>query len=112
MLNAFQTPAEMEATLGANLKAMRLDRNLTQETCAERAGISLRALKNLEGGTGTTLRTLMRVLKMLGRENWIEAVAPIPTINPLTMTQGAQPRRRASQRRSVRPAQSATNKAP
>jgi transcriptional regulator with XRE-family HTH domain len=41
------TPAEMEAALGEKLKALRLSRNLVQQTLAERAGLSVRALRSL-----------------------------------------------------------------
>lgn len=94
-----QTTAEMEAILGANLKALRLERNIDQQTLAERAGISLRALKNLEGGSGSTLKSLVCVLRALGREDWLSSVAPIATINPLAMTRKAAPRQRASRRK-------------
>lgn len=95
-----QTTAEMEATLGVNLRALRLERNIDQKTLAERAGISLRALKNLEGGAGSTLKSLVSVLRALGREGWLNAVAPVATINPLTLTRKAEPRQRASRRKT------------
>lgn len=95
------TPAEMEARLGEYLKRFRLVRNIEQRTLAERAGISVRALRNLEGGQGSTLTTLMRVLKVLGRENWLDTVAPIPTISPLTAVQSGKPRQRARAKKPV-----------
>ncbi|WP_115228917.1 helix-turn-helix domain-containing protein [Iodobacter fluviatilis] len=35
---------------------------------AERAGISLRTLRNIESGNGSSLNTLIRVLRVLGRK--------------------------------------------
>lgn len=90
------TISDLEAQLGANLRALRLDRNIDQATLAERAGVSLNALKNLEGGRGSALKTLLSVLRALGREDWLKTVAPVATINPLTMTKTAAPRRRAT----------------
>lgn len=90
------TPAEMEAALGEKLKALRLSRNLDQQTLAERAGLSVRALRSLESGQGSTLKTLVSVLRALGRQDWLNTVAPVATINPLTLTREAQPRQRAS----------------
>lgn len=95
-----QTTTELEAALGANLRALRLERNIDQQTLAERAGISLRALKNLEGGAGSTLKSLVCVLRALGREGWLNSVAPVATINPLTMTRKSEPRQRASRRKA------------
>jgi transcriptional regulator with XRE-family HTH domain len=93
--NKFQTPEELEATLGASLKALRLDRNITQAALAERADVSLKAIKNLENGQGSTIKTMVCVLRALGRESWLQSVAPVASINPLTMTRQAEPRQRA-----------------
>lgn len=96
-----QTAGELEATLGASFKALRLSRNISQKVLAERAGIGTTALKNLEGGLGATVSTLVRVARALGRESWLENAAPIATINPLTMVQGAGVRQRARPRPNV-----------
>lgn len=96
------TPAELEANLGDSLRALRLDRNIDQRTLAERAGISLRAVKNLEGGSGSTLKTLMAVLRALGREEWLNTIAPVASINPLMLTRNAEPRQRASRPRAIK----------
>lgn len=91
-----QTVDELEAVLGAAVKSLRLERNINQHTVAERAGISTGALKNLENGRGSTIKTLVSVLKTLGREDWLAALAPVASINPLTHTASATPRQRAS----------------
>ena len=95
-----QTVDEMEAALGEKLKRLRLNKNLEQKTLAARAGVSVRALRNLEGGAGTTVKTLLSVVRALGRESWLETVAPIPTINPLTLTTRVTVRQRASCRKT------------
>ena len=92
------TPAELESVLGDSLRSLRLDRDLDQRTLAERAGVSLHAVKNLEGGHGATVKSLTRVLRALGREEWFKTLAPVATINPLTMTRDAKPRQRARRR--------------
>lgn len=88
----------MEADLGEKLKRMRLNKNLEQKTLAARAGVSVRALRNLESGAGSTVKTLLSIVRALGRESWLETVAPIPTINPVTMTSRAAQRVRATSR--------------
>ena len=102
MATAYLTPEEMEAELGEKLRRLRLNKNLDQKTLAERSGISVRALRNLEGGQGSTVKTLIRVLRTLGREEWLQTVAPVPTINPLILTRSAEPRQRASRSRKNR----------
>lgn len=96
------TTEELEAQLGEQLKALRLARNLDQKTLAERAGVSPRALRSLEAGHGSTLKTLISVLRALGRQSWLDTVGPVATINPLALTREAQPRQRASRPRGPR----------
>ncbi len=93
------TPGEIEADVGEKLRALRLLRDIDQFSLAARAGVSVSALKTLESGRGTTLHTLVRVVRALGREDWFATIAPIATINPLTMTRAAQPRQRARKRK-------------
>ena len=51
-MEASRTAAEWEQLLGAHLRELRLLKNLDQQSLAERAGVSLNALKHLEGGKG------------------------------------------------------------
>lgn len=95
----YASAADLEAQLGAHLRALRLDRNLEQAVLAQRAGVSLTALKRLESGGGSTTHTLISILRALGREDWLRTIAPVATINPLTMPKSAEPRRRATGRR-------------
>jgi len=97
-----QTVEEMEAALGANLKALRLDMNIDQEAIAARAGISISALKNLENGNGSTVRSLVSTLRALGRADWLATIAPVASVNPLTHTEAATPRKRAAPAKSTR----------
>lgn len=97
-----QTTDELEAALGASIKALRLSRNISQKDLAERAGVGTTALKHLENGQGAKVTTLVRVARALGRESWLENAGPVATINPLTMVQGAQPRQRAYSRKKPR----------
>lgn len=92
------TLTELEVHLGERLKALRLNQNLDQITLAERAGISVGALKNVENGAGSTVKSLVSVLRALGREEWLSTIAPIATVNPLTMRRAAHQRQRASRK--------------
>ena len=93
-----QSAEDLAALLGEGLRALRLDRNLEQKTLADQAGVSLNALKNLEGGKGANISTLVRVLRALGREDWLKTIAPVATINPLTLPAGGGRRQRARKR--------------
>jgi len=98
IIKTIKSPLELENILGENIKRLRLQKGLHQETLSEEAGISVSALKNLENGDGASVKTLIRVMRSLGREDWIEAVSPIVSINPLHMVQGKSDRQRAPRR--------------
>lgn len=92
------TPQELEIQLGEHLKSLRLQKNIDRQTLCCQAGISVSALRHLESGSGSTLKTLVRVLKVLGRESWLGTIAPLVSINPLHMIREKQPRQRASRK--------------
>jgi transcriptional regulator with XRE-family HTH domain len=82
-----------EAQLGGTVREHRLGRGLDQRDLAERADVSTSALRRLEAGQGSTLRTMLAVLQALD----IELALPVPTPDP-------QPgRRRAPSKTHVRP---------
>ena len=97
-MERISTPNELEIMLGENIKTLRLQKNLDRQSLCSQAGISMNALRHLEGGKGATLKTLIRVVKALDRENWLTAIAPQVSINPLHMIRQKRPRQRASRR--------------
>lgn len=96
-----RTIDEIGLALGESLKDLRLRRNVDRVSLAERAGVSLTALKNLEAGGGT-IKTLISVVRALGREEWFNTIAPLASVNPLTMPRDAERRQRASKPRKPR----------
>ena len=88
----YQTRSEMLATLGASMRAARLAANLSLETVAERSGISMTALRNLEGGKNASTVTLLEVCRTLRRTDWIVGIAP-PEINDALFDR-AEPKKR------------------
>ena len=60
--------------IGNKLKAVRLKRNITQQSLAEAASISLSSLKKIESGVIGTFDSLLRVLRTLGM---LESIATL-----------------------------------
>lgn len=87
---------EMEVKFGEQLRDLRLRRNIDQRQLAEQAGVALNAVKNLENGRGATLSSLVKVLRSLGRADWLATLAPTVDISPMQMLKARQPRQRAS----------------
>lgn len=97
---SFSAPNELQKLLGERLKHLRLSRNLDQRTTAEKAGISEKALRNLEAGRGSTVETLLRVLKALDYLKGIDLLAPEASVNPLELLrQSKLPQRVRRQRK-------------
>ena len=90
------TPDELAADLGARLRDLRLAQDYTQASVADRAGISLRALRELEAGRGSTVLTMLRVLKALGAEQGVDLLAPRPGISPMALLQRPRARERGT----------------
>ncbi len=88
--------------LGERIRALRLRENIAQRVLAERSGVSLKAVKNLENGTGATVSSLLRVLRSLGRIEWIEGLGPQVGVSPMQMVNRKHARQRATrQKREV-----------
>jgi transcriptional regulator with XRE-family HTH domain len=92
--SSFKTPEELQTMLGARLRKLRLSRNTDQRATADKAGISEKALRNLESGRGSTVETLLRTLKALDSLEGIEMLAPEPGVDPLALLRRSKPPQR------------------
>ena len=102
MTSSLVTSDDLEHLLGSHLRTLRIRRNLTQRALAERANVALGAVRNAESGRGATIRTLVRILKVLERTDWIAALAPQVSVSPLQVlaSRSRRPRQRASAARA------------
>lgn len=91
----FQSPSEIVEALGQRVKARRLAANVSQSALADKAGISRRALVQLESGQGSTLHTLVSVFKALGLDHQLNQLAPSPLVSPMAMLKAKRSRSRA-----------------
>ena len=87
---------EWESVVGEQVRAARIASELDQASLAAAANISIGALANLERGAGSSLKTVIAVVRALGRADWLEALAPPVTVSPLQILRAKQqaPRRR------------------
>jgi len=91
--------SELEAEFGQQLRLLRLRQNIDQRQLAGQAGVALNVVKRLEAGRGATLKSLIKVLRALGRTDWLNTLAPVVSISPLQMAKTKATRRRASSRK-------------
>lgn len=97
----FMSPDELQAALGKQLQELRIAKNLGQITTAEKAGISEKALRNLEAGRGSSIETLVRVLKALDSLDGLRLLAPKPSVSPLALLRHSETARRRVRRSSI-----------
>lgn len=84
-----KTPDELEIELGEQLRAERLRKNLTMHDVALSAGISEQTLRSLENGSGGRLNSFIRVMKALGKEEWLGTFRPAVRISPMDIAKRA-----------------------
>jgi len=87
---------QAELAIGAQLRALRLAHGWDQTQLAAEAGVSLGAVRNLELGRGSTLKSLSAIVVALGRSGWLRELAPTPTVSPIEILR--QGRQRGRQR--------------
>ena len=90
------TSDEWELRFGDQVRRARVSARLDQDALAEAANVSVGAVRNLENGRGSSLRTLVRVARALGRQDWLDGFAPEVTVSPMAMLarrQNGEPQR-------------------
>ncbi len=85
------------ADLGAQLKQMRLNRNLMQKQLGELSGLSRSAISDLENGAGGTMRSFVQLLRALGK---LEILDHFKTEAPVSPIQIAKMRGKIRKRAS------------
>jgi transcriptional regulator with XRE-family HTH domain len=87
---------ELLRELGVRLRACRLQANRTAADVATRAGLNRNTVVNAERGANPRLLTVVRMLRVLGRLDALDAFLPPPAISPLQLVARAgKPRLRA-----------------
>ncbi len=81
MLN--RTTEEWEQEIGFQTRTLRIRKRIEQKDLAKLANVSVGAIKNLEGGKGSSLKTFVRVLRALDQTDFLESLQPQVTVSPL-----------------------------
>ena len=102
VMSDLYTTDELEASLGEQIRAERLRKNMTMQALARASGISVQTLRSLEEGNGGRVESLIRVARALGRTSWLESFRPPVTISPMQMLKGKRVRLRASKSTSAK----------
>ena len=85
---------EVLAETGRRMKALRIAASLTQKEMAERTGLSLRTISNLETGKDVSFSTVIEVLRALGQLQSLEMMIPEEPLRPSQIVKLGKPRER------------------
>jgi transcriptional regulator with XRE-family HTH domain len=89
----YEESEQLMMSIGNDIRRLRLLKGLTAITLADRARVSLNAVRHLENDGRASLQTFVKILCALGKQDWIRALAPTISINPLDMPNGKTRRR-------------------
>ena len=93
------TDAEILTEIGSRLRSYRLQQNVTVATVAKRAGLNPNTVVNAEGGKNPRMMTVLRLLRVYGRIESVNAFLPSPPVSPLQLaSRRGRPRQRARTR--------------
>lgn len=94
------TDEHVLSEIGARLRAVRLRRNLSQQTLADEAGVGRVTLQRMEEGGSSSTTSLVRVLRALDLLDGMEALLPGAEISPVELVRRrGRPRTRAGANR-------------
>lgn len=96
-----------EAEVGRQVRELRLRGKQRQRDLARAANVSVGALQRLEAGKGSSLATLVAVLRALDRDSWLRQLAPPVTVSPMD---ALRQRRRAAEGARKRAPRSGTTR--
>lgn len=86
-----KTVAEHLAALGAQVRALRIDQELTQRDLADIVSVSEGVIVRLEAGRPVTMTAFVAVVRALGRADWLEGLDPLGNeLSPLEQYRAAQ----------------------
>ena len=76
---------QIEQEIGKRLKSRRLEMNLTQAEVAQKTGLARRTITAIENGEGSTLTTLVTLLRTLNALDTLEGFLPDPGPSPMAI---------------------------
>jgi len=79
----WMSDADILLKIGDKVKELRLARNMSQKKLAEDAGLSLITIQQIEKGNGTSVRSLLRVLRMLDSLNALDYFVREKELSPI-----------------------------
>ena len=93
--------ATILAKLGARIKSTRLKQNITQESLAISANISLSSVKKIESGEIKSFDSLLRVLRVLGKLDIFQSMVDEEQLSPSEYYELVNSTKKVTRKRAV-----------
>lgn len=93
--------ATILSKLGARLKSIRLKQNITQESLAISANISLSSVKKIENGEIKSFDSLLRVLRVLGKLDIFQPMVDEESLSPSEYYELVNSAKKVTRKRAV-----------
>ena len=89
------------AKLGARIKSTRLKQNITQESLAISANVSLSSVKKIESGEIKSFDSLLRVLRVLGKLDIFQSMVDEEQLSPSEYYELVNSTKKVTRKRAV-----------
>ena len=93
--------ATILAKLGARIKSSRLKQNITQESLAISANVSLSSVKKIESGEIKSFDSLLRVLRVLGKLDIFQSMVGEEQLSPSEYYELVNSTKKVTRKRAV-----------
>lgn len=104
MATTIKSTSDYEIMIGEQIRRLRIAYGLDQSQLASAANISVGAVKNLECGKGSSLKSLIMILRTLKADQWLSTLSPVFDVSPMQMLRDQklkEPRSRVYRSRNV-----------
>ena len=93
--------ATILAKLGARIKSSRLKQNITQESLAISANVSLSSVKKIENGEIKSFDSFLRVLRVLGKLDIFQSMVDEEQLSPSEYYELVNSTKKVTRKRAV-----------
>lgn len=98
-IGEFESNSSIIKEIGSRIQRTRISQNKTQNDIANYSGVSIAAIKAIEGGKSCSLDTLIKILKALGICSNLNDLIPSYDLAPYDITQSGKVRQRVHKRK-------------
>jgi len=94
-LSGYEAHTTILKELGERLKMYRVGLNITQKEMAEKSGLSVRTISNIESGCDVTVGSVLQYLTVVRLVGNIDHLIPESQLTPIDIMEGRTKRKRA-----------------